>query len=215
MAFAKGIRCRLDVSATFAAAKAITAITLAYPGVATSAAHAMTAGTVGFFTVPQGMVELDGQAGRVYAPATDTFQIQSLSTRKYSAHTGAGVTFTPVATWMTLAEATAWDHGGGESEQLDTTCLIDAIKRSEAGSMSAQTLSIGVKRQTFNSAAGDLIESSAMDGLKLVFRLTYDDGSVRIVRGQPSVFKESVQVGAISTGGFNITPTGLILSGRV
>ena len=71
---------RVEVQKTVAAAKTITAISLANPGVATSTAHALADGTVGFLDAVAGMVNLDGQAIRIDAPAANTFELQGVET---------------------------------------------------------------------------------------------------------------------------------------
>lgn len=65
MANVKGRGVRVEIAATYSAAKVVTAVTLANPGVATSAAHAMANDTVGYWSGVAGMAQLEGQATRV------------------------------------------------------------------------------------------------------------------------------------------------------
>ena len=95
MTTAVGRNVKLELATAFNTAKTVTAVTLASPGVATSAAHGMSNGTVGFWTVTAGMVQLDGQATRVYNQAANAFDLQGLNTAGYSAFTAG--TFTPLA----------------------------------------------------------------------------------------------------------------------
>ena len=61
-----------------APAKTITAITAATPGVCTSASHGFADGDLILLDIA-GMTELDGALYRVYAKATDTFQLANLA----------------------------------------------------------------------------------------------------------------------------------------
>ena len=63
---------------TLAAAKTITGITEATPGVVTSAGHGFADGDLILLDIA-GMTELDGLLYRVYAKTTDTFQLAKLS----------------------------------------------------------------------------------------------------------------------------------------
>ena len=106
-----GRNVRVEIATTFGTAKTVTAVTLASPGVATSTAHAMTNGTLGYWTVSAGMVQLDGQATRVYNQSVNAFDLQGLNTTNFSAFTAG--TFTPATAFGTLAEAIGYNIGGG------------------------------------------------------------------------------------------------------
>lgn len=45
----------------------------------------------------------------------------------------------------------------------------------------------------------------------MVFRITTKNGARRIFRGQPSLFGEDVQQGALGTGSFSVTVKGQVL----
>ena len=57
MSNVKGRGVRVEIAATYAAAKTVTALTLANPGVATSAAHGLANDTVGYWTITSGMAQ--------------------------------------------------------------------------------------------------------------------------------------------------------------
>lgn len=201
---------RVEVAATYSAAKTVTAITQASPGVATSAAHGLTDGTVGYLSGISGMVQLEGMAVRVDAPATNTINLESLDTSAFSAFSGT-CSLTPVATWQTLGIATSYSIGGGEAEKLDNTTLLDDVKQELNGQLASQSVSINVNAETFNSAAMALIEAAARAANSLVFRITLKDGSVRVFRGEPSLPGEDVQKGAIGTGSFSVSVKGFVI----
>lgn len=202
---------RIEVGATFGTAINVTAVTLANPGVATATAHGQANGTVGFWTVTGGMPQLDGQATRVVATAANNFTLQGLDTTGYSAYTSG--TFTPVATWASLAEATSYSIGGGATDSLDATRLIDVIRQQENGLLAAQTISINTLSQDVPSAAQVLLNSAALSGSFLTFRITLQTGAVRVFRGQVSLPGEDVQQGQLGTGSIQITTKGVVCFG--
>jgi hypothetical protein len=202
---------RLEIGLTNGTPKTVTAVTLAATGVATSTAHGMANGTVGAWSGVTGMVQLDGQATRVYNQAANTFDLQGLNTTSYSAFTAG--TFTPVATWATLAAATSYAVGGGEANKLNATRLIDVITQEENGLLAPQTISINLLSEDVNSQALQLIEDAALAQGYLVFRLTLSNGAVRVFRGSPSLPNEDVQQGALGTGAISITVKGVVLKG--
>jgi hypothetical protein len=205
----KGVK--VEVGLTYSAAKTVTAITLASPGVATSAAHGMANGAVGYWSVTGGMPQLDGQATRVYNQATNAFDLQGLNTTPYSAFTAG--TFIPVATWGTLAESTSYEIGGGDADKLNATRLIDVVTQQENGLLAVQNVTLNLLNQTFNTSVMQFVEDAALASSFVVFRITLNDGSVRVFRGQPSLPGESVQQGQLGTGSIGIAVKGVVLKG--
>lgn len=204
-----GRNVRIEVSKTEGAAKTVTAVTLANPGVATSTAHGLADGAAGYMNGVTGMVQLDGQAVRVNSPAADTFQLEGINTADYPAFTAG--TFVPVTAWATLSRAASYQIGGGDADKLDNTTLLDAIKQEVNGLLAAQTISIDLKLETTDDEALQLINAAAVAQDYLVFRITLADGAQRLFRGQPSMFGESVGQGAIGTGSFSVTVKGQLL----
>jgi hypothetical protein len=214
MPFLKGRGVRVEVALTYAASKSVTAVTAANPGVATSTAHAMTNGTVGYFTgVTTGMVQLDGQAARAYNISSNSFDLQGLNTANYSAFSGTA-SFIPVATWATLAECDSYDLGGGAADKLNTTCLIDNITQEENGNLAAQSVTLNIKATDVASAAMAFLEAQAQAGVAVVVRITYvATGAVRVFRGEPSLPSESLSTGAVGTGSMQFSVKGVITRG--
>jgi hypothetical protein len=200
---------RVEVQKTVAAAKTITAITLAKPGVATSTAHALADGTVGFLDAVAGMVNLDGQAVRIDAPAANTFELQGIDTTTYPAFTAG--TFVPVTVWSTLSRSTSYNIGGGAAEKIKTTVLLDEIEQQANGLLAAQTVSFNINHETVDEEALQLIATAAINQAYLVFRITFKDGAQRIFRGQPSMPGEDVGQGALATGTIEVTVKGQVL----
>lgn len=200
---------RVEVSKTIGAAKTVSAVSNANPGVATSAAHGMAAGVVGFFDEVTGMVNLDGQAVRVHAPATDNFTLQGLNTTNFPVFTGGK--FSPVTAWSTLSKSTSYQIGGGDANKLKTTTLLDDIEQEENGLLAAQTVSIELNHETVDPEALTLINNAAMEQEYLVFRITFKDGAQRVFRGQPSMPGENTSQGSLATGSISVTVKGRVL----
>lgn len=200
---------RVEVQKTVAAAKTITAISLAKPGVATSTAHALADGTVGFLDAVAGMVNLDRQAIRIDAPAANTFELQGIDTTTYPAFTAG--TFVPVTVWSTLSRSSSYNIGGGAAEKIKTTVLLDEIEQQANGLLAAQTVSFNINHETVDEEALQLISVAAINQAYLVFRITFKDGAQRIFRGQPSMPGEDVGQGALATGTLEVTVKGQVL----
>ena len=209
MANVKGRNIRVEIAATYSAAKTVTAVTQAATGVATSTAHAMANDTVGYFTGVGGMAQLESQACRVKNQATNTFELQGLNTTNYSAFTSGS--FIPVATWATLAEATSYDIGGGAADKLDVTTLLDIVKKEEQGLLPVGNVSMNVIAQDTPSAAMQLLEAAVQSQGAVVVRITLPNGAVRIFRAEPSLPGESVAQGAVGTGSLDMAVQGFVL----
>lgn len=213
MTTAIGRGVRLEIGLTYASAKNVTAVTLASPGVATSASHGLSNGTVGYWSVSAGMVQLDGQATRVYNQSTNAFDLQGLNTTGYSAFTGTQ-TFTPVATWGTLSETIGYQIGGGTADKLDDTKLSDVITQEIIGTLPPDTVQIDLLSQTYNSSVMQAIEDASIAQTYLVWRLTLQDNAVRVWRGIPSRPGESLQRKQLATGQFEVSCKGFVLRGQ-
>lgn len=209
MANVKGRNVKVEIAATYGSAKTVTAVTLASPGVATSTAHGLANDTVGYWSGVTGMAQLDGQATRVKNQATNTFELQGLDTSNFSAFTAG--TFTPVATWATLSEATSYEIGGGAAEKLDVTTLLDITKQEEQGLLPVSNVSLNVIAQETPGSAMQLLESAVQTSGYVVARITLPSGAVRIFRAQPSLPGESVQQGQIGTGSLDMAVKGFVL----
>ena len=203
-----GRNVRVEVSKTETAAKTVTAVTQANPGVATSTAHTLTDGSVGYFNAVTGMAQLEGQAIRVDTVLTDSFALQGINTTNYPAFTAG--TLIPVSVWSTLSRAASYQIGGGEADKIDLTVLLDVIKQEANGLLAAQTVSFELKLETLDDEALGLVRAAALSQAYLVFRITLSDGAQRIFRGQPSLPGENVGQGALGTGSLNVSVKGQI-----
>lgn len=210
MSVVKGRGVRVEFANAYGSPVTISAITQASPGVATSTAHGQADGTVGYLSSVEGMVQLEGQAVRVDSPNANDFQLQGINTTSYSAFSGT-CSFTPVSTWHALSESTSYTIGGGESEKLDATTLLDVVKQEESGLLAAQTMQVNILAQDTPSTALAALQALAQAGTKVVFRVTLPSGGIRIGYGEPSLPGEDLQRGQLGTGSFSWTVKGLIL----
>lgn len=209
MSVPKGRNTRVEVAATYSVAKSVTAITKASPGVATSAAHGLVDGTIGYFSGVSGMVELEDQAASVDAPVTNTINIEGLDTTNFGTFTGT-CSFTPVATWLTLSPSTGYTLGGGAADEIDATTLLDTSKKIEFGMNAADSVQIDGFSDS-QLAANVLIDGAARAGTDIVFRLTLSNGERRIFKGQPSLPGEQLAVNQKATGSFNVAVKGRVM----
>lgn len=199
---------RVEVAKTMGAAKTVSAVTTASPGVATSTAHALTAGTVGVFQDVTGMLQLEGQAIRVAAPDSNTFELELYETTDMPAYTGGKLV--PVTAWSTVGNATQYSIGQADAEQQDMTVLLDDIRQQEAGLMNAQTVSI-TGFSAFNSEAMQILQSASRRAAAVVFRITLKDGQQRIFNGTPSLPGEEASTGQPLTGAFSVLIKGSVM----
>lgn len=211
MPFTKGRGVTVRVANVMAAAKTVSAVTKANPGVATSSAHALANGAIGFFSNVSGMVQLEGQAAIVANQATNTFELKGLNTSSYSDFSGS-CSFTPVSSWHVLSECDQYSTGGGEAAELDTTCLIDVVARSENGNLAAQNVTLNIKTTTVPSAGMQAIIDAAKAGASLVFSIVLADGALRVFYGEPSMPGESLGVNAVGTGSLTVRVKGFVVA---
>lgn len=205
----KGRGIRVEIAATYSSPVAVTAITLANPGVATSTAHGLSNNTVGYFSGVTGMEQLEGQACRLKNVTANTFELQGLNTTNFTAFTAGN--FTPVATWSTLAEATSYSIGGGAADKLDVTTLLDIVKKEEQGLLPASTVTINTIAQSTPSTAQQLLEAAVQSQGAVVVRHTLSDSAVRVYRAEPSLPGEDVAQGAVGTGSLDMAVKGFVM----
>lgn len=204
-----GRNVRVEIGKTEGAAKTVTAITKANPGVASSTAHGQTDGTVGYMSGVVGMAQIDGQAIRINSPATDTFQLEGIDTTDYATFTSGS--FVPITAWSTLSRASSYQIGGGDADKQNNTTLIDVVNQEVNGLLAAQSVSFDLKLETTDDEALALVNAAALASDYLVFRITLSDGAQRVFRGQPSMPGENVGQGALGTGSFSVTVKGSVL----
>jgi len=202
---------RVEVGKTEGAAKTVTAISLANPGVASSTAHGLAAKSVGYFNSIAGMVNIEGQAVRLGTVATDTFVLEDIDTTSYPAFTSG--TFVPITAWSTLSKSTSIAEGGGDADKLNATTLLDNIRQERNGLLAAETMTIGLLAESLASEALQIVRRAARNSSLLVFRVTWNNGDTLVFRGEPSKPGRDVQQGQIGTGSISVTVRGFTTEG--
>lgn len=209
-----GRNCKVEVALTFETAVTNTsAITKADPGVVTSAAHGLTDGEAGFWSVSAGMVELDQQAFLVDGSDTNTFQMPGFETTSYSTFTAG--TFQMAATWGTLSESAGYGVGGGAANQLDDTRLLDSKTRNVAGNLAPQDVTIDVRNQEIDGTAMNFIGKAARAGTPVLMKISKGAQVLRVFYGVPSLPGEATQAGALASGQFSVTVPGWVVKPNV
>lgn len=172
MAAKKWSNVAVAMQSALAAAKTITGITKASPGVVTSAAHGYANGDFVVLQV-QGMFQLNDVVARVAGVTTDTFQLEGIDTTAFdtfSSGTAEKVTF-----GTSITSATSVSSGGGGFDFIDTTTIHANTKSQMPGLPAAATYSFD---NIWDPAdAGLLALKTASDAqAKRAFKFTFGAG---------------------------------------
>lgn len=160
------------MQSALAAAKTITAITKASPGVASSTAHGYSNGDFVFLTV-SGMYQLNDKVVRVSSVTTDTFALEGVDTtlfETFSSGTAEKITF-----GTSITTATTITSSGGNFEFIDSTTIHSNSKSQLPGLPEATTFSMDHIWDV--SDTGLLALKSASDNQsKRAFKFTFGSG---------------------------------------
>lgn len=126
----------VTMQSAIAAAKTISGITKASPGVVTATAHGYSNGDYVFLNV-NGMHQLNDKVVRVAGVTTDTFQIEGVDTTAFD--TFADGTAEKLTFGTSITTATTINASGGEFDFVDTTTIHDNTKKQIPGLPSAIT----------------------------------------------------------------------------
>lgn len=197
---------KFEVESTLDAAKTITGITKANPGVVTATAHGYSNGDVVVLGDDlQGMIELAGQIVRVANVATNTYELEGVDTTNFSTFTsGSGK---KISAWVTLGQARTLSVGSVSPNRKDASTLISTDREYLNGLSDSPEITVDTFSDPFESAFSK-IEAASRAGTKLGFRVTFQTTSAkRLFRGEPTLPSESISFDEIVTGGFSITQT--------
>lgn len=167
---------KVELQDTVGSATAITALTQANPGVATSAAHGLSNGDVLTFSVTNGMVELDEQAVRIANVTTDTFELEGLDTTSYS--TWSAGTFQEVTGWHTLCQATSLNIGNATPTELSGSNFCSKKEVTLFGLPGATSGTIDIQHDAQLGALQELKAANVSDCL--AFRVTWNNGYITV-----------------------------------
>lgn len=178
-----GTNMTVRVESTRGSAIAVTAITLADPGVATSVAHGLANGDVVEWDISAGMVELAGQAVRVANVAADTFELEGLDTTDYTTWT-AGDAY-EITAFHTLSNAQSITMPNPAPERIDVTTLIDKTKQYLYGLADAPDGSITGIYDPLNAGVV-AIKAATKSNTDLVFKIDWAGGQFTIFNASVS-----------------------------
>jgi len=178
MAVTKWSNVAIAMQSALAAAKTLTAITKASPGVVSSTAHGYSNGDFVYLDV-QGMWQLHGRVFRVASVATDTFQLEDVSGGT-GLSTAAFDTFTSGSAYKitfgtSITTATSMNVSGGDYSMIDTT-TIHGNQKSEVPGL-PNSLSMTFDNLWDPTDAGQAAMKSASDAQAIrAFKFTFGTG---------------------------------------
>lgn len=196
---------------TAAAAKTITAISKADPGVFTSSAHGLTPGQVITLSAVAGMVEVNGLSGVVgTVPSANTFTIAGLDTTNFTTYTSGG-SATP--SQVTVGNLVSVPMPGGNKTELDVTNLDSLAKEFIGGLRDSGQATVGFHSDQTNAGQMVLLSSFAASGNALsTFVLTLPNGKTRTFSAYVMNFGEpTIGVDQVLTGSATLRISGKIV----
>ena len=175
----------IAMQSALAAAKTLTAITKASPGVVSSTAHGYSNGDFVYLEV-QGMWQLHGRVFRVASVATDTFQLEDVSGGT-GLSTAAFDTFSSGSAYKitfgtSITTATSMNVSGGDYSMIDTT-TIHGNQKSEVPGL-PNSLSMTFDNLWDPTDAGQAAMKSASDAQAIgAFKFTFGAGKIMVFAG--------------------------------
>lgn len=160
------------MQSALAAAKTVSGISKANPGVVTSTAHGYANGDIVYLGV-QGMHQLNEKVARVAGKTDDTFQLEGIDTTLFDDF--ASGTVAKVTLGNSISTATSISTSGGDFDFIDTTTIHANAKSQMPGLPNATTFQMD---HIWDSAdAGLLALKAASDNQgKRVFKFTFGTG---------------------------------------
>lgn len=166
------------MQSAIAAAKTITAVTNADPGVFTSVAHGYADGDIILLEV-EGMPELNERLFQVYAKATDTFQLEDVDGASGIDTTSLGTFISGTAKKLTMGTSIVgvqdYNPSGGEPKMLDTTTVHDLTDRQIINGASPMAYSLVMQWDPANTAQAAMLAAYKAASPR-GFKITWPNG---------------------------------------
>lgn len=170
---------KLYMESAIAAAKTISGITKAAPGVISSTAHGFTNGDVVLLEI-QGMVELNGYLCKVVNVAADTFQVAGvdgstgIDTTNFS--TFSSGTAKKVTLGTSITGVQEFDFSGGDIKTVDTTSVNDVVDTEIVVGATAQSANMTMQWDP-SSAAQQAMLAAFRTRANKGFKCLWPDGA--------------------------------------
>lgn len=197
----RGINTVVEVQSTLAAAKTITAITKASPGVVSSTAHGYSNGDVVVLAI-EGMSQLNGVACRVSAVAADAFTLEGIDTTTFSTFTSG--TAQKVTAFDTFSSLQSISLPNQESAKLDITTIHDNAAQETLGLAGAVS---GTMTGLFSptETAVTNIRNATRATSPRAFRITFETGAKAIFNSDVSAGQGfDLQQNSVATASYGL-----------
>lgn len=171
---------KLYMESAIAAAKTISAVTKAAPGVFSSTAHGYANGDYVLLEL-QGMVELNGYICKIVNTATDTFQVAGadgvtgIDTTNMSTFSSGTAKKITMGTTITGVQDFSFD--GGDIKTTDSTTVNDSVDTQIVVGASAQSANLVMQWDPASVAQQAMINAFKTRANK-AFKIVWPDGAV-------------------------------------
>lgn len=176
---------KLYMESAIAAAKTLTAITNANPGVISSTAHGYSNGDIVLLEV-QGMSELQGRLFKVVSVATDSFRIADIDGSAGIDTTLFGIfsagTAKKVTLGTTINGVKEFSPAGGEMKTVDTTEVSDTQDTEVVVGASAQSYNLTMKWNP-GDAAQQAMKRAFVNRANKGFKILWPSGAYVLFYG--------------------------------
>lgn len=175
----------VSLATAYGAAKPVTSITNAAPGVASSTAHGMANGA--FYELKSGWQKISERifkAANVSANAFDVAGSDTTDTSRFLAGSSAG-SVREITAWTQITQILDFQTQGGDQQFWTGSFLEDDFERQIPTTTSAQSITIGIGDDP--SLAGYLALKAAGEKKDIrALRVNFPDGSVIVYNGYVS-----------------------------
>ncbi len=163
----------LHVGKSGVAVAAISAISKAYPAVATKTAHGLTTGAVVKINDAGGMTEINGLVAVVRVLTVDTFELCGIDSTEFTNYT-TGASVTPTECKVNGLLSTS--ESVSEAPEIDVTDLDSQEREMRSGLGSGSgTVSLSLQRIYTDDGQNALLASLRAAGVLVDFKLTIKD----------------------------------------
>lgn len=194
------------------AAKTITGITQANPGVITATAHGLSNGAVVGISGVVGMTQINGLYGVVVVLTANTFYLAGVNTTSFSAYSSGG-SATP--SLVQVGNLVSVPMPGGQKSELEVTNLDSTSKEFIAGLRDNGQVTVNFHSDPADAGQQVLRSSFAASGsIASPFTVTFANSKTRTFNGFAMNFGEpQVGVDQVLMGAATIRVTGDIAFG--